>query len=381
MRIQSILAAFMVALTLFTACTKQTLRVPLSPATSISSPTRPPLCQSSTDGSKISIRVLLSITTASPVVLLLDFNGQYVNNTIWNTDGPFTSAAVPSSLMSASMRESILQTIIEDFRGFEVKVTTSEAEYQSAPADRRTRCIITHNMGTRLGEPAGGRAYIGSMLWGDNTPCFIFCDVLQYNEKYISGAISHELGHTFGLQHQSSYDSEGQLSQEYHEGLGYGTLGWTPIMGLTYYQSIVTWHKGTSVLGPDQIQDDMQIIGTVAGITTDDYSDANNSSTIILPATGNKSGTLENANDKDAFMKNDTQSKRIKLTSKGNSDLALEVYSTNGQLQSVYDDAEGKDVNVIITGKKYFRVKISSAQPFVPVGDGFGGYTINVSKL
>jgi hypothetical protein len=52
----------------------------------------------------------------------------------------------------------------------------------------------------------------------------------------------------------------------------------------------------------------------------------------------------------------------------------------NGQLVTVYDDSNGPDINTVISGKKYLRVKVSPNQPFAPAGDGFGGYTINVSN-
>jgi hypothetical protein len=276
------------------------------------------------------------------------------------------------------MKDYIFQSVTEDYSGFFVKVTRNESDYQSAPATKRMRCIFTYNMMSQFGN-VGGISFIGSMLWGDNTPNFIFCDVLQYNQKYIAGAASHELGHTFGLQHQSRYSSACELLEEYNSGSGDGALSWAPLMGLSYYQSLVTWHVGQTILGCDQMQNDMNIIKSVAGAKADDYSASLNNSTVSLPSNGSKTGILENAADVDAFVKSDNASRRIKLNSNGNSDLALEVYNMNGHLENVYDDTNGPNVNVVITGKKYLRVRISSSQPFVPVGDGFGGYTIIVS--
>jgi hypothetical protein len=127
------------------------------------------------------------------------------------------------------------------------------------------------------------------------------------------------------------------------------------------------------------MQNDMDVIKSVAGAKADDYGASFNSNTAQLPSSGTKTGILENAGDKDAFLKNETNSRRIKVTSSGNSDLAVEVYNTNGQLSAVYDDSNGTDVNIVISGKKYIRIRESSNQPFAPAGDTFGAYTITVS--
>lgn len=335
-------------------------------------------CAVREDPSRTALAARTRTPSSSPVVLLLDFDGEQVDNSAWNTVGTISCPAVPSSLLSNSMKDYILKSVAEDYSGFFVKVTRNESDYLAAPAAKRMRCVFTYNMLDQFGN-VGGISFISSMSWGDNTPCFIFCDVLQYNQKYIAGAASHELGHTFGLQHQSRYTSDCSLAEEFNSGIGYDVLGWAPIMGLSYYQSLVTWHVGTSILGCDQVQNDMEIIKSLAGAKTDDYSASLNNNTAILPSNGSKTGILENAADVDAFSKNDNSSKRIKVTSNGNSDLAMEIYNTNGRLESVYDDTSGPNVNVVISGKKFIKIRVSSNQPFVPAGDGFGGYTIMVT--
>jgi hypothetical protein len=319
-----------------------------------------------------------TVTSQTPVVLLLDFNGQDVVNSVWSSATTISCPAAPSSLLTSAMKDYIVQSVTEDYSGYFVKVTKSEQEYQAAAPARRMRCIITYNMMDLFGN-VGGAALVSSMLWGDNTPCFIFCDVLQYNQKYIAGAVAHELGHTFGLQHQARYASDCSPLEEYHTGFGYDVLGWAPLMGISYYQNLVTWHNGQTSLGCDQWQNDMDIISSVAGPKADDYSATFGSSTVQLPFNGTKTGILENAGDKDAFLKKETNSRRIKVKANGNSDLALEVYNSTGQLAAVYDDLSGTDINVVVSGKKYLKVRVSSNQPFMPAGDGFGGYTITVS--
>jgi hypothetical protein len=335
-------------------------------------------CEIRVNAAKTAIASKTRVLSQGPVVLYLDFNGQTVTNSMWNPGATMNCPSVPSSQLSSSARDFIFNSVVEDYSAFDVKVTRSEQDYLAAPAARRMRCIITYNMMDQFGN-VGGIAFISSMLWADNTPCFVFCDVLLYNQKYIAGAISHEFGHTFGLDHQSRYDADCNQEEVYHTGFGDGLLGWAPIMGISYYQNLVTWHVGPSVLGCNEMQNDMGIIGGIAGLKPDDYGTTMNNSTVLLPNNGSKTGILENAADKDAFLKKETISRRIKVISNGNSDLALEVYNSNGLLNSVYDDPDSPDINVVLSGKKYLRVRTSSNQPYVPAGNGFGGYKISVS--
>ncbi|MBC7950182.1 MAG: hypothetical protein H7Y42_20020 [Chitinophagaceae bacterium] len=340
----------------------------------------PPPCIQHEDAERTRIASMARVTQqpTTPVVLLLDFNGQHVQNSAWDTESTISCPAVPNSLLTAAMRDYIFQNVMEDFSGFFVKITRSEQEYAAAPANRRMRCVITYNMMERFGN-VGGTAMISSMSWADNTPCFVFCDVLQYNQKYIAGAVSHELGHTLGLFHQSRYSEACSQEEEYHTGFGYGTLGWAPIMGISYYQSIITWHKGISSNGCDQPQDDMTLLLAAAGTRADDYAPTLNNSTTPLPSTGTKSGILEHAGDNDAFWKKEANNKRIRVISNGNSDIAVEVYNMQGQLLNTIDDINGPNIDAVISGKRYIRVRVTGNQPYVPIGNGFGGYTINVS--
>lgn len=337
------------------------------------------ICGAKEDHSRAASSQRITGTPSTPIVLLLDFNGQQVVNSAWMNPGTISCPAVPSSLLTAAMKDYIVASVAEDFSAFFVKVTKNETDYNAAPVNRRMRCVITHNMANQFGY-VGGISIIGSLLWADNTPNFVFCDVLEYNQKYIAGAVSHELGHTFGLHHQSRYSPDCAMEEEFHSGAGWDALGWAPIMGLSYYQNMVTWHNGPNNLGCAQIQNDMSVIAGIAGTKADDYNASLNTSTVQLPYSGTKNGILESAADKDAFLKNETSSRRIKLTSHGNSDLVLEVYNSNGQLATTYDDTNGPNVNVVVSGKKYLKVRISSNQPFVPAGDGFGGYTLSVSN-
>jgi hypothetical protein len=78
--------------------------------------------------------------TTTSNVILLDFNGEYVTNTMWNVNGPITCA--PANL-NAEEAGVILQRVTTDFTPFNITVTTDEAVYNAANPLKRMRVIIT----------------------------------------------------------------------------------------------------------------------------------------------------------------------------------------------------------------------------------------------
>src|SRR5262245_28884041 len=140
---------------------------------------------------------------AAPAVIFLDFNGHYVSGTMWNTMGPFN--CLPSGLNDAQITE-IFNRVAEDYRPFNINITTNETKFNAVPYNRRMRVVITTTY-EWYSSGAGGVAYINSFSWGDNSPCFVFSSLLEFNIKNIAEAASHEAGHTLGLRHQSSYNS------------------------------------------------------------------------------------------------------------------------------------------------------------------------------
>ena len=128
-----------------------------------------------------------------PNVILLDFNGQYVANTMWNVNGPISCA--PANLTSEETTL-ILQRVVTDFTPFNITVTTDEAVFSAANPAKRMRVVITESW-EWYGQ-AGGVSYINSFTWGDNSPCFVFSSLLGYSVKKIAEACSHEAGHTTG---------------------------------------------------------------------------------------------------------------------------------------------------------------------------------------
>ena len=255
----------------------------------------------------------LSSYPSAEATIFLDFDGQYVSGSVWNWSGPID--AQPSGFSNAAITE-MFNRVAEDFRPFDLNITTDSTYYFNAPADKRIRIIITPT--SQWYGAAGGVAFVGSFKWGDNTPAWVFSALLGNNIKYVAEAISHETGHTLGLQHQSSFDINCNKIAEYSSGQGAGEIGWAPIMGVGYYQNLTTWHIGPNTAGCNSIQNDFDIISTQNGfgLRADDYGNDIASATDIVVA-GNSfvaSGLISRSDDTDAFKITITNTTNFKLS-------------------------------------------------------------------
>jgi hypothetical protein len=207
-------------------------------------------------------------------VIYLDFDGHTTTGTLWNsgyTHGadivtPAYSFEGDSSFSDNELAriQYIWQRVAEDYIPFDVDVTTqdpgSAALIKSGGSDSQygVRVCIGGDS-TWLGEAAGGVAYVGSFNWNSDTPCFVFpAELGNGNEKDTAEAISHEAGHTLGLNH------DGTSKVEYYEGQGTGPTGWAPIEGVGYYKELTQWSKG-EYLDANNHEDDLAILAGAIG--------------------------------------------------------------------------------------------------------------------
>lgn len=255
---------------------------------------------------------LNSYPSASATVFL-DFDGHYAEGTAWNWSGPIK--ALPAGLSASAITE-IFQRVAEDFRIFNCNITTDSTVFASAPLAQRTRIIITPTY--QWYGRAGGAAYVGSFTWGDDTPAWVFSSLLSNKIKNVAEAISHETGHTLGLQHQSTYSTSCTLTAEYAEGQGDGEIGWAPIMGVNYYRNLTTWHNGTSAVSCNDIQYDVEVIASnihPLGLRLDEHANARMSASPIIFDDINflVSGLINTPDDKDVFTFSIQQSSHLRI--------------------------------------------------------------------
>ncbi|MEG4634711.1 Ig-like domain-containing protein, partial [Microcoleus sp. AR_TQ3_B6] len=261
---------------------------------------------------------LLSSNPSATSKIFLDFNGHTTSGTDWNTFynrganivTPAYSIDADTTTFSttevATIQE-IWQRVAEDYAPFNVDVTTIDPGNLNAANNIRVVIGGSWDQWYEESGGAGGVAWLNSWRWNNDTPVFVFEDNLANGAaKYTAEAISHEVGHSLGLYHQSTYDAFGNLIEEYNPGSGSGDTGWAPIMGVSYYQNLTTWHNGTSSLGPTSYQDDMSIISAASngfgGYRTDDHGNTIFSATALSGTTTlTGSGIITQTSDIDVF--------------------------------------------------------------------------------
>ncbi|HVF82189.1 MAG TPA: M57 family metalloprotease, partial [Flavisolibacter sp.] len=289
---------------------------------------------------------VLNSYPSSAAVIFLDFDGATIQGTSWNGSGPFVCYG--SGLTTTQITE-IFNRVSEDYRPFTVNVTTDSTVFLAAPSTQKIRVVLTTSS-SWYGN-AGGVAYINSFGWGDNTPCFVFTALLNYNPKYIAEAASHEAGHTLGLRHQSSYDAVCNKTSEYNAGNGSGEIGWAPIMGVGYYRNMTLWNYGANPFGCTSYQDDLSVITGNDGIAfrTDDHA-ATNAGASTASFVGNTftvKGVIEKPADVDAFKFTMASDGRFTLSAlpysidSGNTganiDLAVELLNNTETVIGIYN--------------------------------------------
>lgn len=332
---------------------------------------------------------VLNSYPSSSNVIFLDFDGHIVQGTSWNSNNAIVCNG--SNLNDAQIT-AIFNRVAEDYRPFTVNITTDSTKYYAAPADRRMRVVLTTS--SSWYGSAGGVAYINSFTWGDNTPCFVFTALLGYNTKNIAEATAHEIGHTLGLRHQSSYDAACNKISEYNSGKGSGEIGWAPIMGVSYYQNMTLWNYGANPFGCTAYQDDLSIItGNGLSYRTDDYSNTTSAASAINFSNNAfaVNGIIERPNDVDVIKFTIATPSRFKTEASpyaisagnigSNVDLEVEILDQSETVVGVYNPATSLSVvidTLLSPGTYYLRIQ-GKGNIYAPNYASLGSYTLAAS--
>ncbi|MEO9143995.1 MAG: T9SS type A sorting domain-containing protein [Ginsengibacter sp.] len=330
----------------------------------------------------------LSSFPSAKATIFLDFDGQTVAGTAWNSNGPMYCAA--AGLTDVQVTE-IFNRVSEDYRPFNINITTDSTVFLKAPLMQRIRIIVTTTSSWFQG--VGGVSFTGSFIWGDDTPGFVFSDRLNYNTKMVAECCTHESGHTVGLSHQAKYNGTCTLLATYNDGIGTGETSWAPVMGNSYYRNLSGWNNGPTPSGCTADQDNLSIITSRNGFTyrTDDHSDnpaVNPTLLDVSSAQFNSDGIITTNTDKDAFKislaKDGILHVNVAPYSVGANnegadlDVKATVLNSSMQIVKVYDPMDKLDVTIdttLMAGDYYLLIQGAGNDNATNYGS-LGSYTL-----
>ena len=268
-----------------------------------------------------------SSNAGAAATLYLDFNGHFeaqwgshsnARTPVFSIDADATSF---SSTELATIKE-VWQRVSEDFAPFNINVTTVDpGDFSNGKA---LRVAIGGSWQDWYGNSAGGVGRFNSFTSVDPNVVYVFRESNFGSAKGFAGTVSHEAGHAFGLFHQSSFDANGNVIEEYRS----GTDQKGPLMGTHRVSDRTTWAYGqSSYLDSDKnviyagMQDDMAVIASatngfgyrpddVGSNTYDAYLMGNLSS---YGSISNISGIIGKTSDADWFQFNVTTAGRLSL--------------------------------------------------------------------
>ncbi|HSH14745.1 MAG TPA: M12 family metallo-peptidase, partial [Verrucomicrobiae bacterium] len=253
----------------------------------------PPIAQAAVPVSPFPGSLVFHSRPGSPNVLYLNFAGEDVTNTEWNTSLgrsvipalPFSSDTDFSTFSDSEQAviRRVWQRVAEDYAPFDINVTT---ERPASFNNRTAMALITRdtdaNGAPNPSNSGGGVAYVnvfGSTSFARYRPAWVYHDNLSNGESYIAEAASHEIGHNLGLSH------DGTSGSSYYGGHGSGDISWGPLMGTGYNRNVSQWSKG-EYYQANNTQDDLATIAGKLSYRTDDHGGTPGGATSLVLSGG-----------------------------------------------------------------------------------------------
>ncbi len=277
----------------------------------------------------------------APAVVYLDFDGHNVTDSWWTRiyNNSQTYYCTPANLIDEQMYE-IWEVVSEDFRPFNINITTDSTVFNAVEPTMRQRVVITRTSNWQSLSTTG-IARIGAFRQSDS-PVFSFPSGLSRNQDRAE-VTSHEIGHALGLTHDGA---TGTNSTNYYRGHG----EWCTIMGAGYSDDITQWSKG-EYPNANNTQDDIAIISGTSnkfGFRKDDHGNTSLTGTAITQSPDNKtiksksnSGVISERTDVDVWLFGTSGGKiDLKISAfhvKPNLDIEAKLYDSNDKLIATSD--------------------------------------------
>lgn len=322
----------------------------------------------------------------SAKVIYLNFTGHTTTGTWWNSDNavtsivtpPYDTDGIPTSFSNTELGniQDIWQRVAEDYAPFEVDVTTEDpgtagiVKSGSTDVNFGIRVCIGGSSDDWLGGGAGGVAYLDSFGMNTDTPAFVFPkDLGNGYPKYVAEAVSHEAGHSFGLDHQGQTNGT-----EYYEGQG----NWAPIMGVGYDKSVVQWSQGEYPMANNKV-DELAMIASYVPFRADQVGGDMQRAVSLSGSTFKINGIIERRTDVDVYGFS-TGSGAISFSVMGakpspNLNAQLSLYDAAGTLVATANP--GTDLGATISAtvnKGNYYVAIDGVGSGSPTSGGFSDY-------
>ncbi len=320
--------------------------------------------------------------------IYLDFDGSDASATAWHASYPATPTTQPAWDLTGNPAvfddaertaiQTVWQAVAEDYAPFDVDVTTADpgptGTNRANAADNTygSHVLITPSDGAHdaICGGCGGVAYLGVFDttagaggngYGYRQPAWVFPQKLGNSPKNIAEAVSHEVGHNFGLNH------DGNATQGYDTGHG----AWAPIMGVGYSRAISQWSKG-DYAGANNQEDDVALIRGVAGARADEAPSS------IAGAATVPAGTayVTSRTDVDTYLLGRCTG-QVSVTANpldtlADLDLSLSILDATGQPVASHDPASAQTTSSTASGMGALLDRTLAAGTYYASVDGVG---------